>query len=65
MSKSRRDQHGKRINGEIMGRGVRIDKSSGKISYVHADQVGSPLRKRDAKASVARQRRRMPLPLSD
>lgn len=58
MSRSNRDQRGRRTNGEIWGRGC-FKVADGKVfSDCGGEPVGSPGHKRSAKQEVARQRRR-------
>lgn len=60
MSRSRRDQRGKRINGELFGRGEFAVTPNGKIiARVGGSEVGSQLRKRDAKRDATRMSRRV------
>lgn len=59
MSDSYRDQRGKRVNGEIWGRGEYSIGPGGKVyPAIGGSEVGSPMRKRDAKSGAARMRRR-------
>lgn len=58
MSRSRRDQKGKRVNGEIWGRGC-VQISEGKAyPTCGGEPVGSPEQKKWAKAVAVRLRRR-------
>jgi hypothetical protein len=57
MSRSKRDQAGKRINGEIMGRNTTKVVNGRLIIKIGGDDVGSAERKKDAKRTVRRQRR--------
>ncbi|PZR93499.1 MAG: hypothetical protein DI537_10290 [Stutzerimonas stutzeri] len=57
MSRSKRDQRGKRTNGEIMGRNTTRVVDGRLVYEVGGEDVGSPARKADAKQRVSRQRR--------
>lgn len=57
MSRSKRDTRGKRINGEIAGRGTTRVVDGRMIIEAGGEEVGSAVRKRDAKQRVSRQRR--------
>lgn len=57
MSRSKRDQRGKRINGEIMGRNTTRILDGRMIYECGGEDVGSAARKMDAKKRVSRQRR--------
>lgn len=60
MSRSKNDQRGKRINGEITGRlGQVMIAEDGYFARSHNDNVGSPIRKKEAKRAVVRARRRI------
>lgn len=66
MARSKRDQRGKRINGEITGRiGQVVIGEDGYFARSHGDNVGSPNGKRDAKRAVGRARRRQEIKDSD
>lgn len=58
MSRSRSDQRGKRIAGEIGGRGAFAVVDGRLIRRCGGESVGSPARKRDAKDQATRMRRR-------
>lgn len=57
MARSTRDTHGKRINGEIVGRGTARVVDGRMIVEAGGEEVGSALRKREAKHRVSRLRR--------
>ncbi len=57
MSRSKRDQRGKRINSEIMGRSTTRIIDGRMIYEAGGEDVGSPSGKLDAKQRVSRQRR--------
>lgn len=59
MSRSKGDQRGKRINGEILGHSSFDVTDTGRmIKRCGGEEVGSPNRKRDAKQELGRIRRR-------
>lgn len=58
MSNSNRDRRGKRINGEIWGRGAFRIVGDRLIALGGGEGVGTPIRKKDAKREVVRMRRR-------
>jgi hypothetical protein len=59
MSKSYRDQRGKRINNEILGRDCFAIAGERLIARCGGEVVGAPRGKRDAKRQVSRLRRRV------
>jgi hypothetical protein len=65
MSRSKRDQKGRRVNGEIWGHDC-YQVADGKVySVAGGDLVGSPAAKKWAKTHVSRIRRRQERKLTD
>lgn len=58
MSRSKGDQRGKRLANEISGRSAFSVIEGRLIKRIGGEEVGSPLRKREAKSEVVRMRRR-------
>ena len=57
MSKGKRDGRGKRVNGEILGRGTTKVRNGKIYAVTGGTEVGSAPRKRDAKEAANAQRR--------
>lgn len=58
MSRSKSDQRGKRTAGEINGRGAFKVVGGRLIKKIGGEEIGSPIRKREAKTDATRMRRR-------